>query len=160
MDWIFTLAFAGALGSGLMAGMFYVFSFCIMPALGRLSPEAGIRAMQAINVTVLVPIFLGVFLGMAVLGLAAIVVGGFNIGHPAGWALIAGGLFYVRGHHGPERAAQRRPRQGCARERRGSGHLAAVPFGMDLLESHPRARRVPFAGGVCLCRGRGLTISG
>jgi hypothetical protein len=76
MDWIFTLAFVGALGSGLMAGMFYVFSFCIMPALGRLSPESGIRAMQAINITVIVPIFLGVFLGMAVLGLAAGVTAG------------------------------------------------------------------------------------
>lgn len=97
MDWIFTLAFVGALGSGLMAGMFYVFSFCIMPALGRLSPESGIRAMQAINITVIVPIFLGVFLGMAVLGIAAVVVGGLNLGHSAGWALIAGGLFYVLG---------------------------------------------------------------
>lgn len=40
MDWIFTLAFAGALDSGLMAGMFYVFSICIIPALGRLSHES------------------------------------------------------------------------------------------------------------------------
>jgi uncharacterized membrane protein len=100
MDWISTLAFAGALGSGLMAGMFYVFSFCIMPALARVSPESGMRVMQEINITVVVPIFLVVFLGMAGLSLAAIVLGGVNLGRPDGWPLLLGGLFYLFGTFG------------------------------------------------------------
>ena len=100
MDWIFALAFVGALGSGLMAGMFYVFSFCIMPALARVSPQSGMRVMQEINVTVLVPIFLAVFLGMAALSLAAIIIGGVNLGRADGWPLVLGGLFYLLGTFG------------------------------------------------------------
>ena len=42
-----TLAiFAAALGSGLMAGLFFIFSVCIMQALSRLPPEQGIAAMK------------------------------------------------------------------------------------------------------------------
>ncbi|KKB12743.1 hypothetical protein VE25_05810 [Devosia geojensis] len=100
MDWISTLAFVGALGSGLMAGMFYVFSFCIMPALARVPPQSGMRVMQEINVTVLVPIFLGVFLGMAVLSLAAIVLGGINPGRAEGWPMALAGLLYLIGTFG------------------------------------------------------------
>jgi Predicted integral membrane protein len=100
MDWISTLAFVGALGSGLMAGMFYVFSFCIMPALARVPPENGMRVMQEINVTVLVPIFLAVFIGMAALSLAAIILGGANLNRVDGWPLVLGGLFYLLGTFG------------------------------------------------------------
>lgn len=37
-----------------------------MKALARLLPTAGMTTMQAINVTMLNPLFLGVFLGRAV----------------------------------------------------------------------------------------------
>ncbi|MGM9481047.1 hypothetical protein ACS5PN_07635 [Roseateles sp. NT4] len=35
-----------ALGSLLMAGVFFAFSTAVMPALGRAAPEAGMRLMQ------------------------------------------------------------------------------------------------------------------
>ena len=54
-----------ALGSGLVAGIFFAFSTFVMNALGRLAPAQGISAMQAINVTVLNPWFLGAFFGTA-----------------------------------------------------------------------------------------------
>ena len=62
---IFILTFLSALGSGLMAGFLFAFSVCIMKALSRLPPAQGIRAMQMINVVVLNPVFLSVFVGTA-----------------------------------------------------------------------------------------------
>lgn len=55
-----------ALGSALVAGIFFAFSTFIMKALGRLQPEQGIAAMQEINVTVLNPWFFSVFFGTGV----------------------------------------------------------------------------------------------
>ena len=91
------LAFLGAVGSGLIAGVFYAFSTFVMRALARLPAEQGVAAMQAINVAVINPAFLGVFLGTAVAGAAAVVAAGFGWGRPgAGW-MLAGGLLYLGG---------------------------------------------------------------
>jgi uncharacterized membrane protein len=70
---LFTLTFVAAIGSGLVAGIFFAFSSFVMAALGRILPEQGIATMQAINITVLNPAFLTAFLGTGVvcLGLAA-----------------------------------------------------------------------------------------
>src|SRR3954466_10852494 len=65
--------FLAVIGSGLMAGLFFIFSVCIMTALGKLTPAGGIAAMQSINVVILNGIFLTVFMGTAVLCLALIV---------------------------------------------------------------------------------------
>ncbi|MCP3140843.1 anthrone oxygenase family protein [Pyxidicoccus xibeiensis] len=73
---LLTLTFLTALGAGLMAGLFFAFSAVIMKALARLPPEQGMRAMQSINVTILRPSFLGVFLGTAV---ASLVLGGLAV---------------------------------------------------------------------------------
>ena len=62
-----------ALGSALIGGVLFIFSVCIMRALGTLPPAQGIRAMQAINVVIINPWFLTVFAGTAVLCLAAVV---------------------------------------------------------------------------------------
>lgn len=59
------LAFFAALGSGVMAGTFFAFSNFLMRALARLPAEQGIGAMQAINITVINPLFMIVFLGTA-----------------------------------------------------------------------------------------------
>ena len=61
------LSFVAALGCGLIAGTFFAFSVFVMRALASISAPAGIAAMQAINVVVVNPLFLGVFLGTAVL---------------------------------------------------------------------------------------------
>ena len=59
------MSFLAALGNGLMAGMFFAFSVFIMTALGRLPPDHGIAAMQSINIVILNPMFLSVFMGTA-----------------------------------------------------------------------------------------------
>lgn len=66
------LSFAAVIGSGLMAGLFFVFSVCIMQALSRLPPEQGIAAMNAINVVIQNPLFLTAFMGTALLGLVLV----------------------------------------------------------------------------------------
>ncbi len=86
-----------ALGSALVAGIFFAFSTFVMKALGRLQPEQGIAAMKAINVTVLNPWFFTVFFGTA-LGAAVLAVFGYlHWGNPGAGNLIAGGLLYLIG---------------------------------------------------------------
>lgn len=71
---VFVLALIAALGSGLIAGVFFAFSTSVMKALGRLPSSEGMAAMQFINVIIINPLFLGVFLGTAaVCGTLAIV---------------------------------------------------------------------------------------
>jgi uncharacterized membrane protein len=55
-----------ALGAGLIAGVFFAFSTFVMKALARIPSAQGIAAMQSINVVVINPWFMGVFLGTAV----------------------------------------------------------------------------------------------
>jgi uncharacterized membrane protein len=66
MSWLSLLNWCSALGSGLIAGVFYAFSSFVMPALRQLPAAQGITAMQAINRTALTPPFLSVFVGTAV----------------------------------------------------------------------------------------------
>lgn len=61
------LTFVAALGSGLMAGLFFIFSVTVMAALARLTPANGIAAMQSINAVILGSTFLGVFMGTALI---------------------------------------------------------------------------------------------
>ena len=94
---IFVLTLCAALGSGLMAGVFFAFSTFVMQALARLQPAQGIEAMQEINRTVLNPWFLGVFMGTAVLSL---VLGGMILEHwgqPGAVYVVAGCLLYFVG---------------------------------------------------------------
>ena len=73
---VWALTIAATLGTGMMAGLFFIFSATIMTALGRLPPSSGISAMQSINVVILNPWFFLVFFGTAaaslVLGIVAL----------------------------------------------------------------------------------------
>jgi uncharacterized membrane protein len=64
-DWVALLTIFSALGSGLMAGVFFAFSTFVMRALAHRPFAEGIEAMQEINRTVLNPWFLGIFFGTA-----------------------------------------------------------------------------------------------
>jgi uncharacterized membrane protein len=99
-NFLFTATLLAALGSGLMAGLFFAFSAFVMQALGRRTAPVGIAAMQSINETILNPVFLTVFLGTAVLSLGLAVlsaVGWSEVG--AGWRLV-GALLYLLGSIG------------------------------------------------------------
>lgn len=95
--WIFALAFLAALGSGLMAGLFFVFSAFMMTALARLPAGQGMAAMQSINVTILNPAFGVVFFGTAVLSVVLAAVAAFRWSDAGMAWLLAGGLLYLVG---------------------------------------------------------------
>jgi uncharacterized membrane protein len=98
--WLFALTFLTALGCALVAGIFLAFSSFVMGALARINPPAGIAAMQSINVVVLNPGFLGLFMGTA---LASAVLFAYALLHwqsPAALCLAAGGLCYALGTFG------------------------------------------------------------
>jgi uncharacterized membrane protein len=70
IEWLMLVC---AIGCALVAGVLFIFSAGIMRALGTLPPAQGIRAMQAINVVILNPWFLGIFVGTAVLCVLSLV---------------------------------------------------------------------------------------
>lgn len=94
------LAIALIVGSGLMAGVFFAFSTFVMKALAQLPPTQGVAAMQRINVVVLNPMFLGCFMGTAVLALLAIGLAVFDWRGMASAWMVAAGLLYVLGCFG------------------------------------------------------------
>jgi uncharacterized membrane protein len=96
-NFIFALAFAGALGSGLVAGIFYAFSSFVMGALGRIPPEQGVNAMQSINIVVINRSFMLVFFGTAGVCLALLVGAYVWWGDLRGKLLLAGSVLYLAG---------------------------------------------------------------
>jgi uncharacterized membrane protein len=86
-----------ALGSGLVAGVFFAFSTFVMKALARLPAAQGIAAMQSINIVVINPIFLGVFFGTAIASIALVAAALSRWSEPRAGFLVAGGLFYLVG---------------------------------------------------------------
>lgn len=94
---LFGLTYFSALGSGLIAGLFFAFSTFVMTALSRLPAEQGISAMQSINVTVLNPLFSFVFMGTA-LTCVILAIASFNKwGTPSAGYLLAGCVLYFVG---------------------------------------------------------------
>jgi len=72
LDAFTLLGIASSVASALVGGVFFAFSSFVMRALASMPSAPGILAMQRINVTVINPWFLGVFLGTApLLGIAA-----------------------------------------------------------------------------------------
>jgi len=76
------LLWFSALGSGLVAGLFFAFSAVIMTAFGRIPQEHGVAAMQSINSTILRSLFMPVFFGTALVSLVLVGVASFRLGEP------------------------------------------------------------------------------
>jgi uncharacterized membrane protein len=100
--------FAGVLGAGAVGGVFYAFSSFVMPALERLQPADGIKAMQSINVTAERPGFMVAFLGTTLLCGYLGVRGVLAWGDRRATLLVAGSALYLVGtflltvaHHVP-----------------------------------------------------------
>ncbi len=97
-DWVFVLTLLATLGCGLMAGVFFAFSVFIMKALSRLPPNEGIAAMQAINVAVINPLFLAVFLGTALASVLVVISSVLRWQEPDASYLLVGGMLYLVGN--------------------------------------------------------------
>ena len=96
---VLALKLFAALGCGLVAGVFFAFSSFVMSALSRLPAAQGVAAMQLINIRVLNPLFLGVFLGTAA---ACVALAAISMLRPQPGAafLLAGSLLYLVGTFG------------------------------------------------------------
>jgi uncharacterized membrane protein len=94
---LLALILLSALGCGLIGGVFLAFSTFVMRALAALPPPQGIVAMKSINLTVLNPMFLAVFLGTAVDCLILCVASLLTWQKPGAAWLLAGGALYLLG---------------------------------------------------------------
>lgn len=91
------LALVASLGCGVNAGFFFAFSVVVMRALAERPAPEGIATMQAINVVVLNPWFLGAFFGTALISVAALIVAAGRWGEGSSAWLLAGALLYLIG---------------------------------------------------------------
>ncbi len=96
-DLLFALTLFAALGCGLMAGVFFAFSAFVMKALARLPAAGGIAAMQFINVAVINPLFLGVFIGTGAVCAVAVIVSLTQWDKTGAVYLLVGGALYLIG---------------------------------------------------------------
>ena len=94
---VFILTLLAALGCGLVAGVFFAFSTFVMKALARIAPDAGIAAMQSINVVVLNPWFMSAFLGTAANCIVLLILSLLRWHEPGASCLLAGAVFYLVG---------------------------------------------------------------
>jgi uncharacterized membrane protein len=85
------------LGSALIAGVFFAFSSFIMKALARLSSSEGMAAMQSINVVVINPVFLGVFMGTAIVSLIVAVLAILSWESTSAAYYLVGAVLYIVG---------------------------------------------------------------
>ena len=91
------LAVIAILGSAVIGGVFFAFSSFVMKALARMPSAEGIAAMQSINVTVLNPLFLGVFSGTAAVSVLIAVLAMLSWEAPGAPYFLAGAVLYVVG---------------------------------------------------------------
>lgn len=85
------------IGAGIVGGVFFAFSTFVMKALAELPARQGIAAMQRINVVVINPLFMLVFLGTSALSVVCIVIAATNWGAASSSWLLASGLLYLLG---------------------------------------------------------------
>lgn len=98
--YLLPLAVLAAVGSGLVAGLLFGFSTAVMTALRRLPSDQGMKAMQHINVVIINPVFLAVFLGTALLSAVLAASALVERSGPAAFWLLAGAAGYLLGTFG------------------------------------------------------------
>jgi uncharacterized membrane protein len=95
---VIALAVVAALGTGLMAGTFFAFSTFVMQSLAKLPAPQGIAAMQSINTTILMSLFMVVLVGSGALCVVAGVLAVVRWGRPGSLWILAGSLLYLVGN--------------------------------------------------------------
>ncbi len=90
-----TVTAAGAMGAGVIGGVFFTFTAFVMPALKKLPSAQGIGAMQSINKLAVTPPLMGVLSGTAILSVVTIVWAWRHWSQPVAPWLLAAGLAYL-----------------------------------------------------------------
>jgi uncharacterized membrane protein len=94
------LTIFAALGSGMIGGLLFAFSNFVMRALAQQSPESGIRTMQAINITIINPLFFLFFLGTGLVSVILAITALPRLSSPGALLLLIGCVLYVFGTFG------------------------------------------------------------
>lgn len=97
---IFALKLFSVLGCSLIAGVFFTFSTFVMKALAQQPIAQGIATMQAINIAVINPWFMTVFLGTTIASTGGAIVALLNLHQPHAIYLLIGSLLYLVGTFG------------------------------------------------------------
>jgi uncharacterized membrane protein len=74
---------------GMMAGVFAIYSIAVMPGLRRVDDRTFVGAFQAVDRAIVTPVFLGLFLGGAVLPVVAAVLLAGDGGAALSWTVTA-----------------------------------------------------------------------
>ncbi|WP_144222785.1 DUF1772 domain-containing protein [Mesorhizobium amorphae] len=93
---VIAITFIAAIGSGLMAGLFFAYSNSVMPSLAQVPVPQGVLAMNTINTVIQNPLFLSIFMGTALLALFLVLAAllGWGVGRPS-WVLIGAALYVI-----------------------------------------------------------------
>lgn len=83
---------AALLTSGLTAGLFAGFSYAVMPGLRRSSARTLVEAMQGVNVAIINPLFMSLFMGGLLVSIASVFV---LWGTDARWWVLGGAVSYL-----------------------------------------------------------------
>lgn len=97
MSFFTILEILAIVGSGLTAGIFFAFSTFVMSALARIAPDQGIAAMNSINVTVINPWFMTVFMGTPAICAILAVMALFKWSEPGAALILAACVVYIVG---------------------------------------------------------------
>lgn len=92
-----TLLWISAIGSGVMAGIYFAFSAFIMASLAKLTTAQGIAAMQSINRVILGSPFMLLFFGTTLTSAALVVLAIVHWGDPTSLMTVIAGDLYVFG---------------------------------------------------------------
>jgi uncharacterized membrane protein len=99
-DSILFIAVFAAVGSGLVGGLLFAFSNFVMKALLEQPPASAVRTMQAINVTIVNPLFLAIFLGTALAAAILAVTALLRLSTSGMPLLLAGAALFLLGAFG------------------------------------------------------------
>lgn len=93
---VIAITFIAAIGSGLMAGLFFAYSNSVMPSLAQVPVPQGVLAMNTINTVIQNPLFLSIFMGTALLALFLVLAAlfGWGVARPS-WVLIGAALYVI-----------------------------------------------------------------
>lgn len=95
--WVQVLVIVAIVGSAVMSGIFFAFSVFVMQSLDKLPPAQGVAAMQSINVTIVTPLFVLVFLGTAVASVVLAAAAVLQLDDDGAVAVLVGSLLYLVG---------------------------------------------------------------
>lgn len=90
------LLWFGAVGCGVMAGVYFTFSAFVMKSLASIDTPAGIAAMQSINDVILRSTFMPLFFGTSLAAAVAVLLFVVSPASPGAlWMALAGGIYFV-----------------------------------------------------------------